>query len=238
MTTTAGAPARAAQATGSGPAETAPTGALGTADPRAIRAGVAPTSRAEGDPTLTISPAPARVLRPVAPLSSDTILVDGEVADISLEPLDSDHAVLVERGLPGLPGGLETVGPRRTRVILGAARRRDSDGAVLREVVIDGWRVDVELESERRASLRERAARGHEGVGKGGPFEMRAIIPGRIVAVSVGVGDQAAAGQQVLVLEAMKMQNELRTPREGRVERISVAVGDNVEVGDLLMVIK
>ena len=50
-------------------------------------------------------------------------------------------------------------------------------------------------------------------------------------------GDEVTAGQQLLVLEAMKMQNELRAPREGRVERIPIAVGDNVEVGDLLMVI-
>jgi biotin carboxyl carrier protein len=50
-------------------------------------------------------------------------------------------------------------------------------------------------------------------------------------------GDPVGAGQQVLVLEAMKMQNELRAPRAGSVERVAVAVGENVEVGDLLMVI-
>ena len=45
------------------------------------------------------------------------------------------------------------------------------------------------------------------------------------------------AGQQVLVVEAMKMQNELRAPRAGRVERLAGAVGQNVDVGDLLVVI-
>jgi biotin carboxyl carrier protein len=67
--------------------------------------------------------------------------------------------------------------------------------------------------------------------------EVLAIIPGRIVAVTVEPGDAVEAGQQILVVEAMKMQNELRAPREGRVERVGVAVGDTIEVGDLLVVI-
>jgi biotin carboxyl carrier protein len=108
---------------------------------------------------------------------------------------------------------------------------------VVREVVVDGWRIDVELESERRAALRERSRRGTEAGGRTGPLEVHAIIPGRIVAVSVEQGEQVAAGQVLLVLEAMKMQNELRAPREGTIERIAVAVGSTVEVGDLLMVI-
>jgi biotin carboxyl carrier protein len=234
MTSDAGAPQAAAPANSS-TRDSAPTGTTPVADPRAIRAGVALTTRAEGDPTITISPPPASggptAGHGATGVSASLILVDGELLGVHLEILDSEHAVLVEAGPP------DTAGPTRTRVMLGAARRRDSDGAALREVVIDGWRVEVELESERRASLRERARRGHEAAGKGGPVEVRAIIPGRIVAVSVGQGDEVIAGQQLLVLEAMKMQNELRAPREGRIEGIPVAVGDNVEVGDLLMVI-
>ena len=104
-------------------------------------------------------------------------------------------------------------------------------------MVVEGWRVEVEVECERRAVLRERARRGAGAASKGGPVEVRAIIPGRIVAVSVGPGDDVEAGQQILVVEAMKMQNELRAPREGSVERVGVAVGDTIEVGDLLVVI-
>jgi glutaconyl-CoA decarboxylase len=66
---------------------------------------------------------------------------------------------------------------------------------------------------------------------------VRAIIPGRIVAVMVKPGDDVEAGQQILVVEAMKMQNELRAPREGSVDRVGVAVGDTIDVGDLLVVI-
>ena len=103
--------------------------------------------------------------------------------------------------------------------------------------MVDGWRIEVSCESERRAELRRRASRGRADAGSSGPSELRAIIPGRIVAVSVAVGDLVEAGQQVLVVEAMKMQNELRAPRPGRVERLAGAVGQNVEVGDLLAVI-
>jgi biotin carboxyl carrier protein len=107
----------------------------------------------------------------------------------------------------------------------------------VREVVVDGWRFEVELEPERRATLRERASRVSRTAGTSGPTELRAVIPGRIVAVSVAIGDAVSAGQQVLVVEAMKMQNEVRAPRAGIVERLAPAVGQNVEVGDLLMVI-
>jgi biotin carboxyl carrier protein len=72
----------------------------------------------------------------------------------------------------------------------------------------------------------------------GGPVHVRAIIPGRIVALNVAPGDDVTAGQQLLVLEAMKMQNELRAPRDGTIDRVAVGVGVNVEVGDLLLVIR
>ncbi len=121
---------------------------------------------------------------------------------------------------------------------LGAVHRRDLDGVDVREVVVDGWRIVVEIEPEARASLCERARRARtEGVA-GGPVDVRAIIPGRIAAVNVASGDAVTAGQQLLVLEAMKMQNELRAPREGTIDRVAVAVGENVEVGDLLLVIR
>ena len=112
--------------------------------------------------------------------------------------------------LPVGPGG-----PARVRVLFTGPGRRTTTGSIVREVVVDGWRIEVEIEAERRATLRERARRGHEAAGRTGPVEVHAIIPGRIVALSVRAGDAVTAGQQLLVLEAMKMQNELRAPREG-----------------------
>jgi hypothetical protein len=239
----------------------AETTAAAPGDPRAVRVTVAPTSRLDGDPTITVGPAPVAIepmwkqlagvgmlggvtSRPPSgvagapdptgsPAAADQSvarwpLVDGRPVPVRLEWLDGQRAVLVID---------EGSGPVRRPVLLGPVRARASDGTLVREAIVDGWRIDLELESERRAVLRERARRGKEAAGRSGPLEVHAIIPGRIVAVSVAPGDSVIAGQQLLVLEAMKMQNELRAPREGTIERVAVAVGVNVEVGDLLMVI-
>jgi biotin carboxyl carrier protein len=153
--------------------------------------------------------------------------------------LAPDEMVLAERHLEhhGPGRAILVDGSSRTRVLLGDERRRTTDGAIVIEVVVDGWRVEVELEPERRALLRERARRGRADAGASGPLEIRAVIPGRIVAVSVTPGETVEPGWQLLVLEAMKMQNEVRAPRAGTVEQVSAAVGQNVEVGDLLVVI-
>jgi biotin carboxyl carrier protein len=119
---------------------------------------------------------------------------------------------------------------------VGAVERRP-DGAARVEVVIDGWRFELDVEDARRAELRERATRRRAGAAGGGPREVRAIIPGRIVSVAVAPGDAVSEGQALLVVEAMKMQNELRAPRAGTVERIAVGPGATVELGDLLLVL-
>ena len=71
-----------------------------------------------------------------------------------------------------------------------------------------------------------------------GPTDVRAIIPGRVVSVAVAVGEDVEAGQQLLVVEAMKMENELRAPRAGTVERVAVGPGQTVELGDTLIVLR
>lgn len=78
---------------------------------------------------------------------------------------------------------------------------------------------------------------GGQGKSQGGPIVVSAVMPGKVVRVLVSPGDRVEAGQGLIVVEAMKMQNELRAPREGTIDRVAVAVGENVEVGDLLLVI-
>ena len=107
------------------------------------------------------------------------------------------------------------------------------------EVIVGGWRFELEVEDARRADLRERARRNRGTIaGAGGPLEIHAMIPGRVVAVAVTPGDVVAAGQTLLVVEAMKMQNELRTPRDGTVQRVAVGVGETIDLGDLLVVLE
>jgi oxaloacetate decarboxylase alpha subunit len=105
------------------------------------------------------------------------------------------------------------------------------------EVVVDGWRFELEVEDARRAALRRRATREADATAASGPLEIRAIIPGRVAVVRVAAGDQVAAGDTLLVVEAMKMQNELRAARSGSVERVAVGEGQTIEIGDLLLVL-
>jgi biotin carboxyl carrier protein len=144
-----------------------------------------------------------------------------------LRHLDAERALLRTEGQAGAG----------QRVLLLPAAPGPWGGALRREIVVEGWRFEVEVESAARAELRERARRGREEAGQSGPTEVHAIIPGVIVAVAVAAGDRVMTGQQLLSVEAMKMQNELRAPRDGTIERVAVAPGRKVEVGDLLLVI-
>ena len=76
------------------------------------------------------------------------------------------------------------------------------------------------------------------GVGAHGEQKVTAPMPGRVVRVLVAAGDQVEARQPVVVVEAMKMENELRSPKAGRVKDVAVAPGASVEAGRVLMVIE
>jgi biotin carboxyl carrier protein len=90
-----------------------------------------------------------------------------------------------------------------------------------------GWQAD-----DPRSFRRRRRHGGAEG-----PVTLKASMPGRVVRVLVERGAQVAAHQGVVVIEAMKMQNELKSPREGRVAELRVAPGDTVTSGQVLAVI-
>ncbi len=76
-----------------------------------------------------------------------------------------------------------------------------------------------------------RAWKGHRASEHKGPQDVSAPMPGKVVKVLVDEGDEVQDGQGLLVIEAMKMQNELRSPRAGRVERIYATEGAGVETG-------
>jgi biotin carboxyl carrier protein len=154
----------------------------------------------------------------------ETLRIDASA--VGTERIGRDRALLRDGEAPSrmvLVGTDRPAGPTARRTI---------------EVVVDGWRFELEVEDARRADLRQRATRDPESVaGAGGPLEIHAIIPGRVVAVAVAPGDAVAAGQTLLLVEAMKMQNELRAPRDGTVGRVAVGVGETIDLGDLLVVL-
>jgi len=71
-----------------------------------------------------------------------------------------------------------------------------------------------------------------------GRQEIRASMPGKVVAVKVNVGDPVVRGQGLLILEAMKMENEVVAPRDGTVRALGVQAGQTVETGALLAAVE
>ncbi|MEQ1764441.1 MAG: biotin/lipoyl-containing protein [Pyrinomonadaceae bacterium] len=79
---------------------------------------------------------------------------------------------------------------------------------------------------------------GIAGVSDDGLAEIRTMMPGKVVRLIAGVGDVVEKGDAVLVVEAMKMQNDLKAPKAGVVKEIKVAEGTTVAAGDVLAVIE
>ena len=102
------------------------------------------------------------------------------------------------------------------------------------EVLMQGAFYNVQVQDERAYRLAQ--ARG-SGPGVTGEAVIRSPMPGLIVNVPVQEGDLVQKGEQVIILESMKMENELRAPRDGVISRVAVGNGDSVEKDQVLVVI-
>ncbi|MEO7041615.1 MAG: acetyl-CoA carboxylase biotin carboxyl carrier protein subunit [Gemmatimonadaceae bacterium] len=119
------------------------------------------------------------------------------------------------------------IGDRVVRVVV---HSREGRGRYTLD--IDGHRYNVEALGERARAIQELAAKSAPPAG---PAPVVAPMPGLIVRVNVAVGDTVAAGQGVLVMEAMKMENELRASAAATVKAIRVTQGTAVEKGTVLI---
>jgi biotin carboxyl carrier protein len=100
------------------------------------------------------------------------------------------------------------------------------------EISVNGRRISVEI-----FDPRERGARKSAGAGSGRQ-NIVAMMPGKVVRVVVAVNDIVEAGQGLIVVEAMKMQNEIVSPRTGRVVELKTKADATVSAGGVLMVIE
>lgn len=94
------------------------------------------------------------------------------------------------------------------------------------EVLLRGDLYNARVEDEREKRL---LATSGSGVAERGEYHLKAPMPGLIVAIPVKDGQQVEKGEVLIILESMKMQNELRSPTAGIVSRIRVKPGDSVE---------
>lgn len=100
------------------------------------------------------------------------------------------------------------------------------------QVIVQGTQYAAKVEDERERRLR--AASGSR-VTEQGEIQIKAPMPGLVVAIPVQEGDEVEKGAVLLVLESMKMQNELKAPRPGRIGRVRVQVRDSVEQKQVLL---
>jgi biotin carboxyl carrier protein len=99
-------------------------------------------------------------------------------------------------------------------------------------VSIDGFRFEIEARDPRRWS-RKSAGRGAEGI-----ETIASSMPGKVVRVLVAPGDSVEAGQGIAVVEAMKMQNEMKASRAGKVLSVPAKEGATVAAGEVLATIE
>lgn len=100
------------------------------------------------------------------------------------------------------------------------------------EAVSGGRRLFLTL-----ADKRDRTERQRSDVGTG-PVEVRSQMPGKIITLLVDPGAEVTTGQSLLVIEAMKMQNELKSPKAGTVSKLLVSEGDTVPANHRLVIIE
>jgi biotin carboxyl carrier protein len=127
----------------------------------------------------------------------------------------------------GTPVRMLTIGDEVHRIIVrpGASRGRYT-------LWVDGFRHEVEALDERMRAIRELAG---ATAGPAGPAPLVAPMPGMVVRVQVQVGDKVQVGQGLVVMEAMKMENELRATAAATVKAVIAQPGMAVEKGALLL---
>lgn len=100
------------------------------------------------------------------------------------------------------------------------------------EIEFAGQRFEVRVEDER-----ERSIKGSLAAHEAGQASVRAPMPGLVLGIPLQVGDSVARGQTVVILEAMKMENDLPSPIAGKIKEVRVNQGQTVNQGDVLVVI-
>ena len=155
-----------------------------------------------------------------------SVLLDSD--GVRYEAESPVHAELSD--IEGSPVRMVKIGTHVYRVV---TQKRQGKGRYT--LWVDGYRFESEALDERTRAIRDLSA---ASAAPAGPAPILAPMPGMIVRVSVKAGDRVEAGQGVVVMEAMKMENELRATAAGTVRSVEVAPGTAVEKGALLVALE
>jgi len=155
-----------------------------------------------------------------------SVSLDSDGVRYEAEP--AVHAELSD--IDGSPVRMVKIGTHVYRVV---TQKRQGKGRYT--LWVDGYRFESEALDERTRAIRDLSA---ASAAPAGPAPILAPMPGMIVRVSVKAGDRVEAGQGVVVMEAMKMENELRATAAGTVRSVEVAPGTAVEKGALLVALE
>jgi len=101
-------------------------------------------------------------------------------------------------------------------------------------VLLDGRTYHINMSDERQNRVGSRQS----GIEVSGRQEVKIPMPGKVVTVLVNEGDTVAKGQGLVIVEAMKMENEVRASGDGEVKEIRVKVGESVESGQVLAIVE
>jgi len=164
----------------------------------------------------------------IVELNGDRKTISIEGTDVSFEGDRFQRAELSD--VDDSPVRVVRVGSRVYRVVV---ERREGRGRYT--LWVDGYRFEVEALDERTRSIRDLSA---ASAAPSGPAPVLAPMPGLVVRVNVSPGDAVEAGQGVVVMEAMKMENELRATSSGKVKSVEVTAGTAVEKGTLLVALE
>jgi biotin carboxyl carrier protein len=164
------------------------------------------------------------------------VTLDGRVHVVDARRVnESTVSLLVQSGSEGTP--VRSIDAAFAAHVP-AHRNVGEGGAGDFDVHVAGRTVPVQVRASTSLTRQGGAAALGAGQKSGaGPQRVVSPMPGKIVRVLVKAGDQVTAKQGLIVVEAMKMENELRAARDGRVRELSVAEGQSVEAGTVLLVV-
>jgi biotin carboxyl carrier protein len=162
------------------------------------------------------------------------VLIDGHSHQVELERTEKGYDCMVD----GEPFALDVV--MTARDVLSVIHqghqyeaKREYSPRGDTHIIVGSERFAAEVRDPR--SLRSRRA----SVGaEAGPAKILAPMPGKVVRLIAAEGDQVEVGQGLVVVEAMKMQNEIKAPKKGKVTKIAVREASAVNAGDLLLIVE